>query len=99
MHYYNIFSERTRVPYQRVLNESSISRIFQNIKQDDIDKFFTKLCNNYISEKFFNTGKDLFLALDSTSISTYSENLSKAEFGKNCSLSRRRSEIILILYH
>jgi transposase len=83
MHYYDIFSERTRVPYQRVLNESSISRIFQNIKQDDIDKFFTKLCNNYISEKFFNTGKDLFLALDSTSISTYSENLSKAEFGKN----------------
>lgn len=83
MHYYDVFAESTRLPYQKPMSEASISRLFGSITHDDKDRFFTKLVDLYEKSETFDLAKDVFLAIDSTSISTYSKNLSKGDFGKN----------------
>ena len=83
MHYYDVFAEKTWLPYQKIMSESTISRLLQKISADDIERFLSRLTELYIKEGVFKTGKELFVALDSSSISTYSTLLSKAEYGKN----------------
>ena len=83
MHYYDVFAEKTWLPYQKIMSESTISRLLQKISADDIERFLSRLTELYIKEGVFKTGQELFVALDSSSISTYSTLLSKAEYGKN----------------
>ena len=68
MHYYDVFAEQTRLPYQRVMSESTISRLLQGITPDDIERFLSRLIDLYVKKQVFNTGSELFVALDSSSI-------------------------------
>ena len=83
MHYYDVFAECTKLPFQKAMSEASISRLFASINSNDKDNFFSKLVDLYEKSNTFDLSKDIFLAIDSTSISTYSSNLSKSDFGKN----------------
>lgn len=83
MHYYDVFAECTKLPFQKAMSEASISRLFASINSNDKDNFFSKLVDLYDKSNTFDLSKDIFLAIDSTSISTYSSNLSKSDFGKN----------------
>lgn len=97
MHYYDVFAESTMLPYQKVMSEASVSRLFDSITHDDKDRFFSKLVDLYEKSDTFDLSKDVFLAIDSTSISTYSTNLSKSDFGKNKDGDELRQINLLLL--
>lgn len=81
---YEEFAECTWLPFQKPLNSTQVNRLFSMITEDQIEKFFVYLDEEF--SKFTEKEKDfspVFLALDSTSLSTYSRNLSAAEFGHN----------------
>ena len=81
---YSEFAECTYLPFQRPMESPEISRLVKRIKLEQVDKFF-----KYVNEEFDRDFKDKsefktkYLALDSTSISTYSKYLSDAEYGHN----------------
>ena len=81
---YEEFAECTYLPFQRPMASSEISKFLMKIKVQDIENFI-----QYVNEEFDTTFKSTndnrlkYLALDSTSISTYSDNLSDAEYGQN----------------
>ena len=75
------FSECTRLPYQRVLSPSSIYRLFERIDEEKVDRFIEIMNDYYFKNRDENDY--VYLAFDSTSISTYSPNLRFADFGKN----------------
>ncbi len=74
------FSECTRLPYQRVLSPSSIYRLFERIDEEKVDRFIEIMNDYYFKNRDENDY--VYLAFDSTSISTYSPNLRFADFGK-----------------
>ena len=83
MHYYEPFSKITWLPWGRTLNDAQISRLFKSVTYDEVMHFFNALNRGYyrrFGEDFY---KKVFVALDSTSISTYSQNLSQKEYGHN----------------
>lgn len=82
MFLYEHFARDTRLPFHRPLSISSITRLFQNIKTNDIDRFLCKL-NELSIEVEDNDSSNIYYALDSTSISTYSKNLTDANWGHN----------------
>lgn len=83
IHGYGPFAETTKLPWGGVLNDSSISRLFQSIDETDVDAFFKKLNSLNAKELDSKDSERVFLALDSTSISTHSKELSLAQFGHN----------------
>lgn len=82
MYLYEDFAQETRLPFHKPLNISSITRLFQNIKSKDIDKFLTTL-NKLSIEEEDKDSSNVYYALDSTSISTYSNSLTDAAWGHN----------------
>lgn len=81
---YEDFAKKHRLPFNKPLKPSQISRLFYNISVSDIDKFLKSLNSftNKIEKE--NVGKiNTYYALDSTSISPYSNNLRKAQWGHN----------------
>ena len=83
MHHYEPFAKIHWLPWVKPLNDSQINHLFKTVTQDDIFNFFKSLNNGYtkkISKDFY---KRMFIALDSTSISTYSDDLSQADKGHN----------------
>lgn len=83
LHYYEPFSKITWLPWSRPLNDGQITRLLQSITPDEVVRFFNALNRSYLAkygEKFY---RNIFVALDSTSISTYSRNLSLKEYGHN----------------
>ena len=82
MYLYEDFASSTRLPYHRPLGISSITRFLQHIDQDRIDVFLKKLNECCIEEEDKNK-ENVYYALDSTSISTCSDNLDFAEWGHN----------------
>ena len=83
MHNYEPFAKSHWLPWSRPLNDAQIHHLFKNITEDDIFRFFNALNRGYrdkFGEQFF---KRLFVALDSTSISNYSKELSLADMGHN----------------
>ena len=82
MYLYEDFASSTRLPYHRPLGISSITRFLQHIDQDRIDVFLKKLNECCIDEEDKNK-ENVYYALDSTSISTCSDNLDFAEWGHN----------------
>jgi len=97
IHGYGPFAEASRLPWGGVLSDSSISRLFQRIGEDDVDAFFKKL--NALNARALGDGEPerVFLALDSTSISTSARNLSQAEWGHNKDGDRLRQVNVLFL--
>ena len=77
---YENFAATHRLPWQYTLTPSAISRIFQHITPEQIDKFVSRL--NMLSVDEGNS-RTRYWALDSTSISTYSTGLSKSAYGHN----------------
>ena len=59
MHYYDVFAEKTWLPYQKIMSESTISRLLQKISADDIERFLSRLTELYIKEGVFTTGQEL----------------------------------------
>ena len=80
--HYEEFAERTYLPYQRPLSGSAISKILKSVFQDDTERFFKNLHEEYRKEDKEHKGLDGhdFYALDSTSISTTAD-IASAEFG------------------
>ena len=79
---YENFAATHRLPWQHTLTSSAITRIFQNISSEQIDRFVAKLNLLSIDESKQDC-RTKYWALDSTSISTYSTNLSKSSYGHN----------------
>ena len=79
---YEVFADTHRLPWQKTMTASAICRLFQNITSDKIDQFMSKL-SSFTKLRDDDNNKTEYYALDSTSISTYSQNLSKAEYGHN----------------
>ena len=79
---YEDFSETTKLPYQRALSSSAIHRLFARIEPHDVERFL-QFMTDYFIKNNYKEDENIFLAFDSTSISTYSQNLSLAEFGNN----------------
>ncbi|SPT69805.1 IS1634 family transposase [Anaerobiospirillum thomasii] len=79
---YEDFAESTRLPYQRELSSSAIHRLFARIEPHDVERFIQFMTDYFIKHNY-KDDENIFLAFDSTSISTHSQNLSLAEYGKN----------------
>lgn len=79
---YENFARETRLPFHRPLSNSSITRLLQNIKYDEIDRFL-KTLNTLSIEEEEQDSSNVYYALDSTSISTYSRFLNEADWGHN----------------
>lgn len=65
------------------MNDGQITRLFQSVTYDEVIRFFNALNRNYCQKYGKDFYKRVFVALDSTSVSTYSNNLSMAEYGHN----------------
>lgn len=83
MHHYEPFSKITWLPWSRPMNDGQITRLFQSVTYDEVIRFFNALNRNYCQKYGKDFYKRVFVALDSTSVSTYSNNLSLAEYGHN----------------
>ena len=83
MHHYEPFSKITWLPWSRPMNDGQITRLFQSVTYDEVIRFFNVLNRNYCQKYGKDFYKRVFVALDSTSVSTYSNNLSLAEYGHN----------------
>ena len=83
-HLYEDFARKHRLPFQKSLDAAQISRLFSRITPDEIDRFLVKL-NELVTEKEkTQAGRvNTYYALDSTSISTYSDGITKAKWGHN----------------
>lgn len=79
---YESFANTHRLPFQKPLTPSAITRLFKKITPDMIDKFIYTL-NDLTMDRDKDDNSVKYWALDSTSISTYSKNLNKACFGHN----------------
>ena len=79
---YECFAEKHRLPWQKVLTPSAITRIFQKISSDKIDRFISVL-NALTMKRDEKLSTCKYWALDSTSISTHSEKLAKSAYGHN----------------
>lgn len=83
MYRYTEFAESTWLPYRRPLTGSAISRIFKGISHDDVEAFLRHLSREFRKSCREDAEGRLFLALDSTSISSYSQELPQVEWGRN----------------
>lgn len=78
------FAETTRLPWPGALHASTIGRIFRRIKSQQIENYFTEVQKGLLEQKIKANDTDkLTLALDSTSISSYSEKLPNVVRGRN----------------
>ncbi len=81
---YEEFAECTWLPFQKPLNSTQVNRLFSMITEENIEKFFQYLDEEFTKEiQQRDDFSPVFLALDSTSISTYAKRISAAEFGHN----------------
>ena len=83
MHYYEPFSKITYLPWSRPMNDGQITRLFQSITPDEVMRFFNALNRGYYNNYGDDFYKKVFVALDSTSISTHSHELALSEYGLN----------------
>lgn len=81
---YASFAETTRLPWQRPLSSSALSRLFDRVGEERIEVFFRAMHRAWLEEKQAGgKGRRIVLALDSTSISSYSKKLANVEYGFN----------------
>lgn len=95
---YEEFAECTWLPYSRGRTGGAISRFLSKITRAKVDRFFKVLQDEWRKERREQTAGRRFWALDSTSITSYSENISSVEFGKNKDLiSAPQTNVLLVL--
>ena len=87
MHLYPPFARTHYLAWPKELDDWQLCKLLSSIEYDDVNRFFTEQFREYL-----NNHKELYkrdrpthviLAVDSTSISTYSEHIQLAEWGKN----------------
>lgn len=87
MHHYPPFSKLHYLPWPSELNDHQLGTLFSHVTYDRLIKFFNALGREYYKhhEELFKRKQPqrLILALDSTSISTYSKELPNSEWGHN----------------
>lgn len=92
--YYN-FAQKTRLPW---CGKFSTTRLFQGITEDEINRFLLTL-NNLVQDEEEESKKqeNIYYALDSTSISTYSKYLPLAHRGFNKDHDNLKQDNVLFL--
>lgn len=83
MHNYEPFSQIHWLPWHKTLNDTQLSNLFKKITHDEVISFFKVLNAQYQKKYGGDFSNRLFVALDSTSISTYSNTLSQSDYGHN----------------
>lgn len=81
--HYEEFAECTWLPYARPLTSGSISRLLRKIDKNSVARFLKHLNNEYRREQGSAISERQFWALDSTSVSSYSGNISSVDYGHN----------------
>lgn len=95
---YEEFAECTWLPYARGRTGSSISRFIGKISREKVDRFFKVLQSQHDHGRTDRKDKRQFWALDSTSITSYSENISSVEYGRNKDLiDAPQTNVLLIV--
>lgn len=94
---YEEFAECTWLPYQKALVSSSISRTLKGITQAKVEKFFTKLQQAYEQKQGQEIQEHRFWALDSTSVTSYSEEISSVAYGHNKDLIQAPQTNVLMI--
>ena len=79
---YPEFAENTLLPYPKSMDSSVISRLLQRITVRQTEDFLSIMCEEWM-KRYHKDDEPVFLALDSTSISTCSVHQNLAGFGKN----------------
>ena len=98
MYRYEEFSESTLLPYNKVMDSSVITRLCKRITKDQIDTFISVMNELYFKHYAKEDETDnIYLALDSTSISTYSDQLDLAQWGHNKDLDELKQINVLML--
>lgn len=91
------FAECTWLPYGRTLTSGSISRLLQRITKDKIAKFLTFLNEENRKQQGEELEEKRYWALDSTSITSYSENIASVEYGHNKDLIEAPQTNVLLI--
>ena len=94
---YEEFAEATFLPYIRGRSSGAISRLLRSIKKDHLSKFLNALQKE--TQKAYGTmlTERRYWALDSTSITSYSENISSVEWGHNKDLIEAPQTNVLLV--
>lgn len=80
---YEEFAECTWLPYRHGTTSASCSRLLRAITKDKVCNFLNILNREYRRQHGESITERRFWALDSTSISSYSENIASVEYGHN----------------
>lgn len=94
---YEEFAECTWLPYGRGMTSGAVSRLLGKITQTKISKFLTKLNEEYQRDAGDSIVEQRYLALDSTSITSYSENIASVDWGKNKDLIEAPQTNVLLI--
>lgn len=94
---YEEFAECTWLPYQTPLISSSISRMLRSITTDQICRFQARLNEEFRKQYGEKIVEVRFWALDSTSITSYSENIASVEYGHNKDLMDAPQTNVLLI--
>ena len=94
---YEEFAECTWLPYRKGTKGSSLSRLLQTITKDKVSQFLNKLNRQYRKRYGEGIAERRFWALDSTSITSYSENIASVEYGHNKDLIEAPQTNVLMI--
>lgn len=94
---YEEFAECSWLPYARGRTGGSISRFLAKISREKVDRFFKALQSQRALGQDAEKAKRQFWALDSTSITSYSENISSVEYGRNKDLIEAPQTNVLLI--
>lgn len=87
LHHYAPFSKIHYLPWLRELSDEQLGHLLSHVSYERLQQFFRALISGYYKNHQalykYDAPKRLILALDSTSISTYSQALPEAEWGHN----------------
>ncbi len=94
---YEEFAECTWLPYQVPMLSSTISRFLGNISIAEIYQFQKRLNEEFVKKYGDEIVETRFLALDSTSITSYSKNIASVEYGHNKDLMEAPQTNVLLI--
>lgn len=100
LYHFEEFAECTWVPCSRGRTGGAISRFLGKITRDKAHRFFKALQNERgrLQEQTDQAEKRQFWALDSTSITSYSENIASVAYGRNKDLiDAPQTNVLLIV--
>lgn len=97
---YEEFAECTWLPYSKGVTSGSISRLLRSINKEQISKYLNKLNQAYRKEHGEEISERRFCALNSTSITSYSANISSVDYGHNKDLiDAPQTNVLTIVDH